>query len=98
MEKDRYAKSILKQLGLSKNLFIQANLITPKYLKFINNFLDYSLSSKPIDRSVSEFLDSTNVENGEIYYYNDSFLFNHSKMSLIIIILILKYLQLILII
>lgn len=55
-DKDIYAKSALKELGLSTNLFIQINLITSKYFKFINNYMESGLSSKILDRNISLFL------------------------------------------
>ena len=63
-DKDNYARYALKELGLSTNLFIQINLITSKYFKFINDFMDSGLSSKILDKNISLFLDdeSANVE------------------------------------
>lgn len=62
-DKDAYAKHFLKELGLSRNLFVQINLITSKYYKFINNYVGSSLSSKLLDENISLFLSDSSPYN-----------------------------------
>jgi hypothetical protein len=75
-DKNTYAKSFLKELGLSKNLLINTNLAISDFYQCANIFNESNLISNSLDRSIETYL--TNIktfENVGLVY--DNFLLNY---------------------
>jgi len=70
--KNIYARSFLKELGLSKNLLVNTNLVNHKYNSYINNFYKFNKMSSILDKSIDSYLNNLQKQ-------QNNFIFNHLK-------------------
>ena len=78
--KDRniYAKSFLKELGLSKNLVVNTNLVLGKYYDYINNFYEHNKILISLEKTIDKYID--NIDNQKsINCFKNNFILNHIK-------------------
>jgi len=75
-DKNTYAKSFFKELGLSKNLLVNTNLVMSNFFERADILHESHLMSSPLNRSIETYLSNIKIyKNAGLVY--DNFLLNH---------------------
>lgn len=76
--RNTYAKSFLKELGLSKNLVVNTNLVPSKYYAYINNFYEANKILISLEKTIDKYID--NIDNKKsINCFKNNFILDHIK-------------------
>jgi hypothetical protein len=76
--KNTYARSFLKELGLSKNLVVNTNLVNNKYYPYINNFYQANKISVSLDKTINKYIDNIDNQKG-INCFNNNYILDYLK-------------------
>jgi hypothetical protein len=75
-DKNTYAKSFLKELGLSKNLLVNTNLVIGNFYQHVNVFNESNLMSGSLNRSINTYLNNIKI-NQNVGLVYDNILLNY---------------------
>jgi hypothetical protein len=76
--RNTYAKSFLKELGLSKNLVVNTNLVLGNYYSYINNFYESNRILISLDKTIDKYIENIDKHQG-ISCFENNFILNHIK-------------------